>query len=237
MARRRSGRGREGVARAAPRRRCAARRDARIEVRKTYKLYIGGAFPRTEIGRSYVVRGADGTPLANAVSRLAQGRARRGPRGAQGVPGLGGEDGHEPRPGPLPRGRADGGPARPVRGRGRRGRGPRRRPRAREQRRPGHRPLGLVRGLGGQDRPGPRLVEPGRGAVLQLHASPSRPASSASSRPETSSLLGLVSRLAPPLVSGNAVVVLASETPAAAGRDADRGARHVRRARAASSTS
>ncbi len=30
--------------------------------------------------------------------------------------------------------------------------------------------------------------------------------------PETSSLLGLVSRLAPPLVAGNAVVVIASET-------------------------
>ena len=39
---------------------------ARIEVRKTYKLYIGGAFPRTESGRSYVVSGADGTVLANA---------------------------------------------------------------------------------------------------------------------------------------------------------------------------
>jgi len=39
----------------------------RIAVRKTYKLYIGGAFPRSESGRSYVVRAADGTPLANAV--------------------------------------------------------------------------------------------------------------------------------------------------------------------------
>ena len=39
---------------------------ARVEVRKTYKLYIGGAFPRTESGRSYLVVGADGTPLANA---------------------------------------------------------------------------------------------------------------------------------------------------------------------------
>ena len=39
---------------------------ARLEVRKTYKLYIGGAFPRTESGRSYVVSGADGTPIANA---------------------------------------------------------------------------------------------------------------------------------------------------------------------------
>ncbi len=40
---------------------------ARIEVRKTYKLYIGGAFPRSESGRSYVVSTADGAPLANAV--------------------------------------------------------------------------------------------------------------------------------------------------------------------------
>ena len=40
---------------------------ARLDVRKTYKLYLGGAFPRSESGRSYVVRAADGTPLANAV--------------------------------------------------------------------------------------------------------------------------------------------------------------------------
>jgi acyl-CoA reductase-like NAD-dependent aldehyde dehydrogenase len=39
----------------------------RIGVRKTYKLYIGGAFPRSESGRSYLVSTADGTPLANAV--------------------------------------------------------------------------------------------------------------------------------------------------------------------------
>ena len=39
----------------------------RIPVRKTYKLYVGGEFPRSESGRSYLVRGADGTPLANAV--------------------------------------------------------------------------------------------------------------------------------------------------------------------------
>jgi acyl-CoA reductase-like NAD-dependent aldehyde dehydrogenase len=45
----------------------AERATARIDVRKTYKLYIGGAFPRSESGRSYVVRSADGTPLANAV--------------------------------------------------------------------------------------------------------------------------------------------------------------------------
>jgi acyl-CoA reductase-like NAD-dependent aldehyde dehydrogenase len=40
---------------------------ARIPVRKTYKLYVGGQFPRSESGRSYVVRAPDGTPLANAV--------------------------------------------------------------------------------------------------------------------------------------------------------------------------
>ena len=44
----------------------AATPQRRLEVRKTYKLYIGGAFPRTESGRSYVVSAADGTPLANA---------------------------------------------------------------------------------------------------------------------------------------------------------------------------
>jgi acyl-CoA reductase-like NAD-dependent aldehyde dehydrogenase len=39
----------------------------RIAVRKTYKLYIGGAFPRSESGRSYVVNGSDGGFLANAA--------------------------------------------------------------------------------------------------------------------------------------------------------------------------
>jgi acyl-CoA reductase-like NAD-dependent aldehyde dehydrogenase len=39
---------------------------ARLDVRKTYKLYIGGAFPRSESGRSYVVEDSKGTFLANA---------------------------------------------------------------------------------------------------------------------------------------------------------------------------
>ena len=39
----------------------------RLAVRKTFKLYIGGAFPRSESGRSYEVTSAkDGTFLANA---------------------------------------------------------------------------------------------------------------------------------------------------------------------------
>jgi acyl-CoA reductase-like NAD-dependent aldehyde dehydrogenase len=39
----------------------------RIAVRKTYKLYIGGAFPRSESGRSYVVSDYSGGFLANAA--------------------------------------------------------------------------------------------------------------------------------------------------------------------------
>jgi acyl-CoA reductase-like NAD-dependent aldehyde dehydrogenase len=44
----------------------ALARGDRIGVRKTYKLYIGGAFPRTESGRAYEVFGAKGELLANA---------------------------------------------------------------------------------------------------------------------------------------------------------------------------
>jgi acyl-CoA reductase-like NAD-dependent aldehyde dehydrogenase len=40
---------------------------ARVEVRKTYKLYIGGAFPRSESGRSYMVTTTGGEFLANAA--------------------------------------------------------------------------------------------------------------------------------------------------------------------------
>jgi len=41
--------------------------ESRLAVRKTYKLYLGGAFPRSESGRSYAVTSADGTFLANAA--------------------------------------------------------------------------------------------------------------------------------------------------------------------------
>ena len=40
---------------------------ARLAVWKTYKLYIGGAFPRSESGRSYVVTDHKGGFLANAA--------------------------------------------------------------------------------------------------------------------------------------------------------------------------
>lgn len=44
----------------------ATRLTERLEVRKTYKLYIGGQFPRTESGRAYEVFDARGRLLANA---------------------------------------------------------------------------------------------------------------------------------------------------------------------------
>jgi acyl-CoA reductase-like NAD-dependent aldehyde dehydrogenase len=40
--------------------------DTRVDVRKTYKLFIGGAFPRSESGRTYAVTDAKGRFLANA---------------------------------------------------------------------------------------------------------------------------------------------------------------------------
>jgi acyl-CoA reductase-like NAD-dependent aldehyde dehydrogenase len=38
----------------------------RVEVRKTYKLFIGGAFPRSESGRTYDVTDSSGEFIANA---------------------------------------------------------------------------------------------------------------------------------------------------------------------------
>lgn len=40
---------------------------ARLDVRKTYKLYVGGAFPRSESGRSYEITDTKGRHLANAA--------------------------------------------------------------------------------------------------------------------------------------------------------------------------
>jgi acyl-CoA reductase-like NAD-dependent aldehyde dehydrogenase len=36
-----------------------------LNVLKTYKIYIGGQFPRTESGRTYVAKDANGSPIAN----------------------------------------------------------------------------------------------------------------------------------------------------------------------------
>src|SRR6476646_2453087 len=42
---------------------------ARLPVLKTYKIYIGGKFPRTESGRYYMLKNADGQPIANICQR------------------------------------------------------------------------------------------------------------------------------------------------------------------------
>ena len=125
----------------------------RLSVKKTYKLYIGGAFPRSESGRTFEAERPQRRP------RVAQGRTRRGARRSRGVPRLVGHDRVQPRPGAVPARRDDGGArGRPRAGvhRPRRGRG-------------GDRSHGLVRGLGRQARPGARQLEPGRRAVLRLH--------------------------------------------------------------------
>jgi delta 1-pyrroline-5-carboxylate dehydrogenase len=56
----------------------------RLAVRKTYKLYIGGAFPRSESGRSYPVHGPGGDLLAYA-SRASRKDARDAVRAARGA--------------------------------------------------------------------------------------------------------------------------------------------------------
>ncbi|WP_109510132.1 aldehyde dehydrogenase family protein [Nocardioides speluncae] len=42
--------------------------DTRLDVRKTYKLFVGGAFPRSESGHSYVVTDSKGKFVANAAN-------------------------------------------------------------------------------------------------------------------------------------------------------------------------
>lgn len=59
----------------------------RVPVRKTYKLFVGGAFPRSESGRTFPVAGPDGRLLAHvaAASRKDARDAVRAARGAQGA--------------------------------------------------------------------------------------------------------------------------------------------------------
>jgi acyl-CoA reductase-like NAD-dependent aldehyde dehydrogenase len=61
-----------------------AEQTERVRVRKTYKLYVGGQFPRSESGRSYPVYSADGDLLAHAAqaSRKDVRDAVRAARGA-----------------------------------------------------------------------------------------------------------------------------------------------------------
>jgi acyl-CoA reductase-like NAD-dependent aldehyde dehydrogenase len=184
--------------------------DTRLDVRKTYKLYIGGAFPRSESGRSYVVRAADGSPIANAcrASRKDLREAVRAARkAAQGWADKTAMNRGQVlyRVAELMEGRRDQFVAEVAQSEGVKD--------ARARELVGRSIDRWVWYAGWADKisqvlgsanpvaaPYFNFTIPEPTGVVGLVAS------------EQSSLLGLVSRLAPPLVSGNAAVVIASET-------------------------
>jgi acyl-CoA reductase-like NAD-dependent aldehyde dehydrogenase len=192
----------------APTRRLVAT-DGRIDVRKTYKLYIGGAFPRSESGRSYVVGAADGTPIANAprASRKDLRDAVRAARKA--ADGWAAKTAMNRgqvlyRVAELMEGRRDQFVAEVGQAEGVR------EPRAREL---------VARAIdrwvwyaGWADKIAQVLGSSNPVAAPYFNFTIPEPTGVVGVvAPETSSLLGLVSRLAPPLVAGNAVVLIASE--------------------------
>jgi len=182
----------------------------RIDVRKTYKLYIGGAFPRSESGRSYVVSTAGGDPIANAVrgSRKDLREAVRAARKA-----------FQPwadktamnrgqvlyRVAELMEGRRDQFASEVA---------------AAEGLRDGKAREVVDRAIdrwvwyaGWADKISQVLGSANPVAAPYFNFTIPEPTGVVGIvAPETSSLLGLVSRVAPPLVAGNAVVILASET-------------------------
>ncbi len=205
-------------------------RTERLAVRKTYKLYIGGAFPRSESGP--LVSGAGRRRGAARARRagLAQGRPRRRRRRPQGVRRAG------PAPPPTTAARCSTGSPRCSRAGGtssspRWRRPSRSRPAADRAVDAADRPLGLVRGLGRQVRAGRRrrpTRSPGR---TSTSACPSRPASSASSRRRTPACSAWSASLAPVIATGNTAVVVAVRDRPLPAVIAGRGARHLRPAR------
>src|SRR5829696_1774418 len=187
----------------------AAAAPDRLEVRKTYKLYIGGQFPRSESGRSYVVAAADGSPLANAVrgSRKDVRDAVRAARGAaQGWADRTAMNRGQVlyRVAELMEGRREQFVAEVAEAEGLRAE------RAREV---------VDRAIdrwvwyaGWADKIAQVLGSSNPVAGDYFNFTIPEPTGIVGViAPERSSLLGLVSRLAPPLVAGNSVVVLASE--------------------------
>jgi len=184
--------------------------DGRIDVRKTYKLYIGGVFPRSESGRSYVVATPDGTPIANAprASRKDLRDAVRAARKA--ADGWAAKTAMNRgqvlyRVAELMEGRRDQFVAEVAQAEGVRD------PRAREL--VGRAIDRWVWYAGWADKIAQVLGSSNPVAAPYFNFTIPEPTGVVGIvAPETSSLLGLVSRLAPPLVVGNAVVVIASES-------------------------
>jgi acyl-CoA reductase-like NAD-dependent aldehyde dehydrogenase len=208
-----SSNGRNGTSRAVARRsqrEAAATSPARIAVRKTYKLYVGGAFSRSESGRSYVVSAADGTTLANA-SRASRKDLRDAVRAARkAFPGWADKTAMNRgqvlyRVAELMEGRRDQFVAEVAVAEGLREPAAARIVDAAIDR--------WVWYAGWADKIGQVLGSSNPVAAPYFNFTIPEPTGVVGIvAPETSSLLGLVSRLAPPLVAGNSVVVLTSET-------------------------
>ncbi len=182
----------------------------RIGVRKTYKLYIGGAFPRTESGRAYEIFGARGELLANACrgTRKDIREAVRAARKAQ--PGWAGKTAYNRsqilyRIAELMEGRRDKFVAEVMAAEGV--------GRARATRLVDAAIDRWVWYAGWADKFSQVVgaVNPVAGSYFNFSI-PEATGVVGVVAPEASSLLGLVSRLAPVIVSGNAGVVIASET-------------------------
>ena len=182
----------------------------RIGVRKTYKLYIGGAFPRTESGRAYEIFGARGELLANACrgTRKDIREAVRAARKAQ--PGWAGKTAYNRsqilyRIAELMEGRRDQFVAEVMAAEGV--------GRARATRLVDAAIDRWVWYAGWADKFSQVVgaVNPVAGSYFNFSI-PEATGVVGVVAPEASSLLGLVSRLAPVIVSGNAGVVIASET-------------------------
>jgi acyl-CoA reductase-like NAD-dependent aldehyde dehydrogenase len=184
--------------------------NGRIDVRKTYKLYIGGAFPRSESGRSYVVRAAGGDPLANAC-RASRKDVRDAVRAARKAAGGWGERTAMNRGQILYRvaelmeGRREQFVSEVAEAEG-----------AKESRARELVDRSIDRWVwyaGWADKISQVLGSANPVAAPYFNFTIPEPTGVVGLvAPETSSLLGLISRLAPPLVAGNAVVALASET-------------------------
>ena len=181
----------------------------RIGVRKTYKLYIGGAFPRTESGRAYEILGARGELLANA-SRGTRKDIREAVRAARvAQPGWAAKTAYNRsqilyRIAELMEGRRDQFVAEVMAAEGV--------GRARASRLVEAAIDRWVWYAGWADKFGQMIgtVNPVAGSYFNFSV-PEPTGVVGVIAPEESSLLGLVSRLAPVIVSGNAAVVIASQ--------------------------
>ena len=209
---------------------------SRLDVRKTYKLYIGGTFPRSESGRSYEVVSASGRVPRQRLDGLAQGRARRGRRRAWRLARLVGRDARSTAARcstAWPRCSRAAGPSSSTRSRASEGLT------ARAAATVVDAAIDRVVWYAGwTDKIAQVLgnLNPVAGPYFNVSA-PEPTGVVGVLAPQASSLLGLVSVVAPVIASGNTAVVVTSADRPLPAVTLRRGARHLRRARVASSTS